>query len=138
MKKTKRQKTELGYKVVRVRDRRNYSCTGSSNKRCVRYPLNGWVYPFDNCGPLAVFHTLKWAKEFIKQFPSMFDGGELFKIYMCRYIPSKGSCLFIGSRSFGNSRDLFHLPNGTRLARSVKIIKKCYETKKKVKKVNNN
>jgi len=132
MKTIKITKTELGYKVVRVQDRRNYSCTGRySKKRCLRYPYNEWVQPFNHCGPLAVFDTLAWAKSFIKTFfPNRGD----FKIYECRYIPSKGSSLFINKNSHWTSTKLENLPAGTRLARSVKIIKKCYETKKKSKK----
>lgn len=133
MKKIKTPKTEIGYKVVRVQDRRNYSCTSRHiPKRCIRYRVGIWENPFANCGPLAVFDRLSSAKDFLNRSIFVSEKKKTYKIYMCRYIPSKGSCLFIGNRSYWNCTPIdASSPPGTKLARSVKIIKKCYEKKTK-------
>jgi len=135
MKKTKRQKTKdkyVGYKVVVVKGGKNYSCTKrvfrSDHRFSIRYLVNKWVFPFEKCGPLAVFGSLKNAEEFLKKFVDHWGRtDEIFRIYRCEYIPSRGQRLFVGRSDSRESTHLVSLPYDTRLARSVRLEKKCFE-----------
>lgn len=138
MKKNRKQKPicHIGYKVVIVKGGRNYSCARNvfspDIRYNVRYLLNKWVFPFEKCGPLAVFNNLLGAKKFLKIYLSCWkQHGDIYKIYRCEYDPSKGDYLFVGRRDIGNRRHLVSLPNGTILARSVKLKEKCFEKRVK-------
>lgn len=119
----------FGYKVVKKIGRGLYSVLAPSgylrHVDCVRYKLNQWASPNENCGPLATFLRREDAENFI-QTPFGRNG----VLYHCEIIPSaEKSMYYIHVESVdGRQKHTMHtnagFPKGTVLADKVRLIQK--------------
>ena len=98
----------------------------------VLYPVNEWVEPKDDCGPLALFDVLEDALKFHDYMKSsIFPPLRLFK---CEYEPSHETeiwhiltCNFNGTwKNVRSGTGLVKLPEGTVLASRVKLLKQWF------------
>jgi len=114
-------KQRKGFKIVI-----NYFESGQRQSCCsdgeiTSYQLNRTTRPHPNCGPLAVFVSIKKAKEFLKKhFPgTVWCFGWARHIHRCNYRPSKHTSLWsVKGRGCIASEAL---PRGTALADSVTL-----------------
>jgi hypothetical protein len=114
-----------GYKVLSKHGNSLYSAFDGANS--VRYKENEWAMPDEYGGPLCVFDKLKDARSFQYRY-------DLSCVYECEYIPSSYNEIW-QQRSIQRgwvvltnqyeSAALHILPSGTRLAKKVKILKRC-------------
>lgn len=104
----------IGYKVVR----HSKNTLVSHNARFdVRYYIGKWTFPFDESGPLCVFSLLDDALRF-----SHSCGGSVFK---CDYVKSSLRSVWrVCHKNKYNVVNVKRLPNGTKLADSVKLMGK--------------
>jgi hypothetical protein len=102
----------LGYKVCSRHKKKLMSCMRFCSY-AIEYVPDKVTKPKKDCGPLAVFDTLEDAASFLP-----FNSDEIWK---CEYEPSRGKSLFHKNYC---KRRICTCPEGTRLARSVKLIER--------------
>ena len=117
-----------GYKVLDI-DHQSFGeamnmvsiAGGISGNRRVKYPFYPepcWVKPNKGCGPLAVFKNFDCAKAFASQY-----GGKF--IYEIKYRTYWGFRRYLWD-SDGLTTQFSSLPEGSRLARKVKLVKEVW------------
>lgn len=107
-----------GYKVVRKVGGKLVSC--SVGKMIVQYVSDKFVSPRTFSGPLTLFTNPYQAIGFIQKL----DHKEQMRVYRCEYVPTEVNYAFRGLVDGMEVRKDF--PDGTILARKIKILKKVF------------
>jgi sulfatase maturation enzyme AslB (radical SAM superfamily) len=120
-------KTKIGYKIVYESGHKLYSLTFKLKylgfKGSIRYYFQSWVFPRIGMGPLAVFEDKLSARTFLYKFSCSYGNDcnrRNIRLYECEYVPSRGIHLFWSKNKYDKRDDL---PDGTVLAKSVKLLK---------------
>lgn len=111
----------FGFKVVRKKEGKLMSCSVKGLR--VQYITDKFVGPRTWGGPLTLFKSLGRALVFKEEAMKHINPDEL-RVYRCEYIPT---IVDIGYRYMEGKMDmrpLSEMPEGTVLARKVKILKK--------------
>lgn len=114
----KNEKWKIGYKILAVQNKNLVSYSTQKKDGGIRYYINKVNMPKKDCGPLAVFKTLKNAMDALYK-P---DG---YCIYQCEYVVSKTKYFYSKAyKSFKISRSSIFYQEGTEFVDKIILIKR--------------
>lgn len=105
-------KLKIGYKVVSINEEGHYWSSSAPFPAAKRYRRDCFTKRAKEHGPLAVFRSKKFARDFGLDF-----GGAIFQ---CEYMPSVDTALWDKAECVS----LLELPSGTAFADKVRLLER--------------